>query len=280
MSELSDDRLERALAELGRLAGDLGPALAPVGTAELLRAVTMAARELFGAAACSLALLTEDEAELVFTTAAGSGADDVTGLRIPSGKGIAGWVVMSGQPIVVSDLQRDPRFARDVAEQTGYVPASILAVPVASPNRLLGVMEILDRDEHRPGAERDMSLLALFADQAALAIDGARAFADLGRVLLRSMAAAVSAPSAADLADASVGADVTDAPSAADTPHASLPDALAAAAAALPSPDRDLAELAALFADLGRQGPEERRLAVRVLREFAAYARRRERRLG
>lgn len=248
MSSPPDYELAGALAELGRVAGDLGPALAPVGTSELLRSITTAARELFGAAACSLALLTDDEAELVFTTAAGAGADDVTGLRIPSGKGIAGWVVMSGQPIVVADLQRDPRFARDVAAQTGYVPSSILAVPVASPNRLLGVMEILDRDERRPGAEQDMTTLALFADQAALAIDGARSFADLGRVLLRSLAATT--------------ADV------------SLADALATSAAALPAPDRDLAELAALFADLGRQGPEERRLAVRVLREFAAHTRR------
>lgn len=247
-----DDGLRAALAELGQVAGDLGPALAPVGTADLLKAVTTAARELFGAAACSLALLTDDESELVFTTAAGAGADDVTGLRIPSGKGIAGWVVMSGQPIVVADLQRDPRFARDVAQQTGYVPSSILAVPVASPNRLLGVMEILDRDERRPGAEQDMTVLALFADQAALAIDGARSFADLGRVLLRSVAAT--------------------------TEGQSLTEALNAVASSLPEPDRDLAELAALFADLGRQGPEERRLAVRVLREFAAYSGRRDQR--
>lgn len=252
MTVPADDRLERALAELGRVAGDVGPALAPVGTSDLLRSIATAARELFGAAACSLALLTDDESELVFTTAAGAGADDVTGLRIPSGKGIAGWVVMSGQAIVVADLQRDPRFARDVAEQTGYVPQSILAVPVASPNRLLGVMEILDRDERRPGAEHDMSLMALFADQAALAIDGARSFSDLGRVLLRSLSAEVG--------------------------DRSLAEALSGTAATLPPPDSDLAELAALFAELGRLGEPERRLTVRVVREFVQYAGRRDRR--
>lgn len=252
MTSPADDRLGRALAELGRVAGDLGPALAPAGTGDLLRSIAIAARELFGAAACSLALLSDDESELVFTTAAGAGADDVTGLRIPSGKGMAGWVVMSGQAIVVADLQRDPRFARDVAEQTGYVPTTILAVPVATPNRLLGVMEILDRDERRPGAEQDMALLTLFADQAALAIDGARSFADLGRVLLRSLSA--------------------------NAQDAFLSDALETAASVLGPPDRDLTELAALFAELGRLGEAERRLAVRVVREFVLYAGRRDRR--
>jgi GAF domain-containing protein len=90
-------------------------------------------------------------------------------------QGIAGWVVQSGQPIAISDLANDPRFSREVAEQTGYVPQAILAVPVETPQRMLGVISLLDRDSRRPGAEQDIALLALFADQAALA--RARTFA-------------------------------------------------------------------------------------------------------
>ena len=174
---------DELLRELGELATSLGPAVRPVGTDELLRSLTETARRLFGAAACSLALLNEDESELLYTTAAGEGADDVTGMRIPSSHGIAGWVVQSGQPIAISDLAGDPRFSREVAEQTGYVPQSILAVPVETSQRMLGVISLLDRDARRPGADQDMALLSLFADQAALALASTEAFGVLGRVL-------------------------------------------------------------------------------------------------
>ena len=152
---------EDLLDELVRLADSLAPAVRPVGTDELLRSLTDTARQLFGAAACSLALLSDDETELVYTTAAGAGADDVTGMRIPSDQGVAGWVVHSGQPIAISDVASDQRFSRATAEQTGYVPDAILAVPVASARRTLGVLTLLDRDARRPGAEQDIALLAL-----------------------------------------------------------------------------------------------------------------------
>src|SRR5579875_2523130 len=126
--------------QLGELASAVGPAVRPAGSDELLRALTDTARQLFGAAACSLALLSDDESELVYTTAAGQGADDVSGMRIPASQGIAGWVVQSGQPIAISDLGGDPRFSRPTAERTGYIPQAMLAVPVETPQRMLGVL--------------------------------------------------------------------------------------------------------------------------------------------
>ena len=67
------------------------------------------------------------------------------------------------------------------AEQTGYIPQAILAVPVETPARLLGVISLLDRDSRRPGAEQDMALLSLFADQAALALASVERFSRMGR---------------------------------------------------------------------------------------------------
>jgi GAF domain-containing protein len=237
------------LRELGELATSLGPAVRPTGTDELLRSLTETARRLFGAAACSLALLSDDDSELIYTTAAGEGADDVTGMRISSSHGIAGLVVQSGQQMAISDVPSDPRFSRGLAEQTGYVPQTILAVPVETPQRMLGVISLLDRDERRPGAEQDMALLSLFADQAALALASVDAFGALGRVLL------------AALADAAADGD--------------LVLTLRQAADALPPADADLAALAATFATLARRGAAERRLALAVLRDIGEYAGRR-----
>jgi len=234
------------LIELAELARNVGPAVEPPGTERLLAALTDTARRLFGAQACSLALLTDDESELVYTTAAGAGAEDVSGLRMPADRGVAGWVAQSGQPVAINDLRQDARFARDLAENTGYVPTAILAVPVSSQHRLLGVLSLLDRDSARPGAEQDMALLSVFADQAAIALEGAQAFSDLGRVLLQALAAAVDN-------DTELGA--------------------ALAGLELPKRDSRLAELAALFAELSRQGDAERDLALRVVTEVLAYAR-------
>jgi len=247
---MSPDEL---LTELGELANSLGPAVRPAGTGELLRSLTETARQLFGAAACSLALMSDDESELVYTVAAGEGAADVTGMRIPVTQGIAGWVVQSGQPIAVSDVAHDPRFSRQAAEQTGYVPQGILAVPVQTRHRMLGVISLLDRDASRPGAERDMALLSLFADQAALALASVEAFSGLGRVLLDALAAAAA------------GDD--------------LIHALRQAGDRLPAADADLAALAASFAALARRGAAERRLALAVLRDVGDYAERRSPRL-
>jgi GAF domain-containing protein len=243
---------EDVFADLARVLSSLGPALAPRGSDELLRSITVSARELFGAQACSLALLSADGTELVFTTASGAGAEGVVDLRIPAGQGIAGWVVMSEQPISVSDLQQDARFASDVAETTGYVPRAILAVPVAGPRRLLGVIEVLDRDADRPGAEHDMRLLSLFADQAAIAIENSRVFADLGRAVLEAVADAA--------------------------PGTALASALSAAAERADDPDPDLLALAALFGELDQVGPAERRLAVAVVEDLLVYFRGRGRR--
>jgi GAF domain-containing protein len=247
---MSPDEL---LAQIGALASSLGPAVRPAGTEELLTSLTETARRLFGAAACSLALLTDDDSELLYTVAAGEGAQDVTGMRIPAGQGIAGWVVQSGQPIAISDVASDPRFSRQAAEQTGYVPRAILAVPVQTEHRMLGVISLLDRDARRPGAEQDMTLLSLFADQAALALVSVETFGALGRVLLTALAAAAA------------GDDLT--------------DALRLAADGLPPADADLVALATSFAALARRGAAERRLALAVLRDVGDYAERRSPRL-
>ena len=239
------------LERMARLAGDVGPVLAPAGPDDLVTSVAATAQRMFGAKACSVALLTDDDSELVFTTIVGAGAESTKGLRLPSGQGIAGWVAMSGQPLVVSDLSQDPRWVGAIPT-AGYTPRSILAAPVGTSERLLGVLEILDRSEDRPEAAADLELLAVVADQAALALEGARAFDDFGRRLLKAVAAAAQ-----------------------DDGQQELAEVLRRTAAELAPPDKDLLELAALFGDLGRLDVEQRRLATRVVREFVDAAQQR-----
>lgn len=95
----------------------------------------------------------------------------MVGRRIPSGTGLAGWVAESGQPLVVEDVAGDPRFAVQEARRTGYVPKGLMAAPLLRQDRVLGVLNVLDRPERRRFSVAEMDLLGLFANQAAVALD-------------------------------------------------------------------------------------------------------------
>lgn len=136
---------------------------------ELLRSVVEVARAIFAARASSVFLLDEDADELVFEAVAGEGADSLIGQRISSSTGVAGWVLVTRQPLVLEDVSKDPRFARDVAESTGYVPHGLMCVPLLHEEKVLGVLNVLDRASQFTLEE--MELLGLFANQAAIALD-------------------------------------------------------------------------------------------------------------
>jgi GAF domain-containing protein len=137
----------------------------------LLHSVVEVARAIFRAKASSIFLLDEETDELVFEAVAGEGADTLVGMRFPSSTGIAGWVLVTGQPLVIEDVGADPRFGREAAESTGYVPKGLMAVPLLHEERSLGVLEVLDRPKDARFTLAEMDLLTLFANQAAIALD-------------------------------------------------------------------------------------------------------------
>lgn len=137
----------------------------------LLGAIVEVARSIFGARASSILLLDEATDELVFEAVVGEGEDDLLGMRFPAGKGIAGWVLATRTPLVIEDVQQDPRFATDVAEDTGYVPSGLMAAPLLHDEEALGVLEVLDRPGQSLFSLQEMELLGLFANQASIAVD-------------------------------------------------------------------------------------------------------------
>jgi GAF domain-containing protein len=138
---------------------------------ELLQSIVEVARAIFGARASSVFLFEEESDELVFEAVAGEGADELIGKRFPSSTGIAGWVLVTRQPLVVEELDKDPRFSRETAESTGFVPKGLMAVPLLHEDRALGVLEVLDRPQQAAFSLAEMELLGLFASEAAIALD-------------------------------------------------------------------------------------------------------------
>jgi GAF domain-containing protein len=237
-----DDRF----AALARAAADLGPAIEPPGYRDLLDWIVETVREVTGATATSVAAFDPRREVLTFVAAAGAAGDQVVGMEMDAGKGIAGWALASGQSISISDAPSDPRFARDIAEATGYTPTTVFAIPLETDAGAMGVMEILDAPEGREGARDESRLVATLARQAAVAIESTRLFRDLGRVMFRAAAKAAE--------------------------DGDLQAALEQIAEKARGPARELAELLDLFAEIGALGPKERQAATDLLATFLMYA--------
>ena len=137
----------------------------------LLQSIVDVARAIFRAKASSILLLDEETDELVFEAAADEASESLIGMRFPSSTGIAGFVLVSRQPLVIEDVLADPRFSKETAESTGFIPKGLMAVPLLHEERALGVLEVLDRPQDSKFSLAEMQLLGLFANQAAIALD-------------------------------------------------------------------------------------------------------------
>ncbi len=246
-----DIRLAEQLSRLISSIQTSGRAILPRTNDALLQSIVEAAARIFGAAAASIALINEEKGTLEFKVAIGPGNTGVVGMSIPMNKGIAGYVAMTGQPIAVSNVEQDRRFAQDFAKSTGYMPRSILATPLLSQDRVIGVMEVLDKIQEASFGLQDMELLGMFAQQAALAIDQSQQFDRLGEALvlgLKRLATADLSAQSSELLGALERVDI-------QQPQA-----------------RDLLALADLFNQISRLGSVEKQACIKVLRVFAEYS--------
>jgi len=155
----------------------------------LLQTVVDAAAILFDAEAASIALFEHEPDRLEFRVAAGAQGAGVIGVSVPPSKGIVGYVFSTGQAIALSDVLADPRFDQSTAQRTGYVPRSIAAVPLTDGEVPVGVLQVLDKRGSPSFSLRDMELLAVFARQAAAAIEASKVQRDTTRLLRTALIA-------------------------------------------------------------------------------------------
>ncbi len=149
----------------------------------LLQSVVDAAATLFDAEAASIAIFEHEPDRLEFRVAAGAQGAGVVGVSVAPTQGIAGYVFSTGQAIALSDVMADPRFDQATARRTGYVPRSIAAVPLIDGAIPVGVLQVLDKRGSASFSLRDMELLAVFARQAATAIEASKVQRDTTRLL-------------------------------------------------------------------------------------------------
>jgi GAF domain-containing protein len=227
-----------------------GRAILPRTNDALLRSIVNAAVHIFKATASSILLVNEEEQVLEFRVSYGSANKDLVGLKFPLDKGIAGYVVMTGQPIATSNVRQDERFNQDFAESTGYVPNSILATPLVSDGRIIGVMEVLDKIDASSFDMQDMELLGLFAQQAAIAIEQSQQIEEIEEALIHGL----KRLAASDVHNKSP--ELVSALDEAEAHHGRLPDLL---------------ELADIFNAISSLGESERILCKKILSSFSEY---------
>lgn len=122
----------------------------------------------------SLLLVDDETGDLTFEIAVSPAADRVKGIRLRRGEGIAGWVALHGEPLLIPDVSADPRFAVKVDEAAAFTTRSIVCVPLKSKNRVLGVVELLNNLDEGEFSEADLKILSTIADYAAIAIENAQ----------------------------------------------------------------------------------------------------------
>ena len=186
---VADDQFAQEMREALSLTAATATLSAPVSHSRLLEMIVETAAHLITSRSAALFLIDEETQELVFEVALGNKADEVKKFRVPLGTGIAGLVAVTGQPMAISDAQSDPRQAADIAKAVDYQPESLLCVPLFFDDRIIGVLELLDRVGRPSYTPEDMEALGLFAGQAAVAIAQSRTQKQLAALLAETLAA-------------------------------------------------------------------------------------------
>jgi GAF domain-containing protein len=184
---LDPDRSDAVLAAIARRVA-AADRLTPDDGDGLLVTLAGVAVTALEAQAASVALVDPATERLAFRAAAGPAAGDIVGVSLDASTGIAGYVFTTGQPLAVADVTTDARFERSVAEASGYVPSSLLAVPIVGPGSTLGVLEALDG---RRGAFslHDIDIATAIASAVAAALSRERIARDVTALLGRSLRA-------------------------------------------------------------------------------------------
>lgn len=171
MAEVKTERLDgyRRLIDIAR---DLASTL---DLDILLSRIVHAAAEISGAEAASILLFDDTSRQLYFQVATNMDESTRRGIVVPLDGSIAGWIVNNRQTVRIANVHNDPRFFSSVEETTGFSTKSILGIPLVTKNKIVGVLEALNKPKGK-FTDSDESMLVVLGAQAAVAIENARLF--------------------------------------------------------------------------------------------------------
>lgn len=145
----------------------------------VLQAIAQSAADVLNAQASSVMLLDHPRNKLIFKAAVGETATELLGQEFDASRGIAGRVATSGKPEIASDARHDPSFYSEFDEQSTFNTRGLIATPLRHRGRVLGVVEVLNRKGDKPFTKRDLEILGVFANLAAISTSNAQVHENL-----------------------------------------------------------------------------------------------------
>jgi GAF domain-containing protein len=179
-------RLDEEVGTLNRLIQVTTMLNSTLNVQDLLQLIMNSASDLLNAETSSLMLVDEETGELTFDVATGESGQEVVKYRVPPGQGIAGWVVQNGQPLMIDDPKSDPRFYNRIDKSINFETRNILAVPLQVKDRVLGVVEVINKKDAPKFSQKDLELATALTNQASVAIDNTRMYARLADAVVTS----------------------------------------------------------------------------------------------
>lgn len=146
---------------------------------KLLELIIASAAQVMQAKAASLLLVDPKTNTLFFQVATGEKRKEVKEYRVKMGQGIAGHVAQTGSSLLIEDVEKDPRWFKEISESIGFETQSIACVPLKQNDTIIGVMQIIDKEDGSPLSQNDMHPLEEFASLAALALGHAQKFQEV-----------------------------------------------------------------------------------------------------
>lgn len=141
----------------------------------LLGDIVRASADITHAEAASILLYDDTSRQLYFQVATNIDEPTMRGLVVPLEKSIAGWIVTNRKSVRIDDAHKDLRFFSDVEQTIGYSTKSLLGIPLITKNKVVGVLEVLNKKRGK-FTDPDESMLTVLCAQAAVAIENARLF--------------------------------------------------------------------------------------------------------
>jgi len=140
---------------------------------EILRIIMEKTADLIKAEGWSVLLIDYEKGELVFEAAAGEAGKKLLGMRLKIGQGVAGWVARYGQSLIVPDVTKDPRFYSGVDKKTKFITKSILCVPMRSKDKIIGVVEVVNKIGGEPFSKDDLDIFENLVAHITIALENA-----------------------------------------------------------------------------------------------------------
>jgi signal transduction histidine kinase len=176
-SPLDNEHLVRQLARLAEINVTLNSTLDPE---KLLKFIMEAAAEILDCEATSILLYDEQRRNLFFASATGSDPQQLAQIPVPLEGSIAGTIFRENRPLLINNVEQDPRHYQQVGDSIQFQTHSLLGVPMRIKSKVTGVLEALNK-RRGPFNESDTRLLSVIASQAAVAIHNARLVHELQR---------------------------------------------------------------------------------------------------